>query len=334
MKRMIKLKKLLSVLCVSCIITLFMSSFEAYAADNSYDNPYTDISEDKWYYEDVLKAHELGIMEGVPYKLFEPEASMTREMFVTALERMSKVGNPYSANLAFDDVKSGKWYSNAVLWATDMDIVRGVDEHTFGLGQPVTRQQIAAFIYRYLNNRFISISVPQAENPAAAFTDAPSDYARDAVEALRLCGILKGVGDNKFAPKAAVTRAEAAAMLCRLYDAVQNASYKFNLDTDRYTAIEVRKTVAGEDGNIPKTRTVTDKADIVRAIEYINAIEFTSSYDVEPADGWTYDVRFYDNSHKVRIFGVLIKHAGAAVEHNYRVYETDKFKPFMDFIDN
>ena len=309
-----------------------MQSSLVYANEPS-ENPYMDISSDKWYYEEVIKAYELGIMNGVPYKRFEPELPMTREMFVTALERMTEVSCKYSNSLPFDDIKSEKrWYSYALLWAYDMDIVRGVDKNTFGLGQYVTRQQIAAFIYRYLNNKFILISVPQAENPVPEFTDTPSKYAIEAVNALRLCGILKGVGNDKFAPHAAVTRAEAAAILCRLYEAVQNASYRFNLDPDRYVKIEVVAQVADENGKIPKIRAITDKADVVRAVEYINKIEFTSSFAVEPAAGWTCLIRFYDSSHSSSIFGIS-KTNDSGIKHNNRFYVTDKFKHFWDFID-
>lgn len=300
----------------------------------SEKNPYRDVSEDKWYCADVLKANELGIMKGVSDDLFSPEQPMTREMFVTALYRMAQIGNAGEGAflIKYDDVNyklRNKWYYYPVVWATDMGVTQGIDENTFGVGIPVTREQIAAFIFRYLNNRFIAVNVPQTAEPAALFSDAPSDYAKDAVEYMRLTGIVNGVGDNKFAPKATATRAEVAAMLCRLYDAAKDAVYRFDFETDRYKEIRISINTDGQS----RTKSITDKAEIARMLEYVNTIEITSSYEADVVNPYECSVELFDNSRNDFIFAFGITDTGGAL-HNNRVFETDKFKPFLSLTDN
>lgn len=324
------IKQMLCLITAAVMSVSMLTGVQALAG-----NPYKDVNKGSWYYEYAVQAYELGIMKGVYYDRFAPDAPMTREMFVTALARMSD-GYAYSYISPFKDVKDGKWYFNSVLWAADMDITRGVDKQTFGVGQYVTREQIATFIYRYLNNRFIAVSVPKIKNPAPAFSDIPSEFAKEAVEFMRLTGIVNGMGDNKFAPKQSVTRAQAAAMLCRLHDAVQSASYKFNLDPQRYTKIEIRKLVRDENGNIPTVKAITNKADIKRAIEYMNSIVFEDSYDIEPKDGWLYDMRLFDDSIYRPIFTATLidSETVSGFEAGCRFYRTDKLQPFLDFINN
>ena len=298
-------------------------------AGAAQNNPYRDVPSDKWYYEDVQRAYELGIMKGVGDDCFAPDEVMTREMFVTALYRMAQIGDvgENAFLIKYDDVNyksAGKWYYLPVAWATDMGVTLGVDENTFGIGMSVTRQQIAAFIYRYLNNRFISINVPKSDTPAAEFTDMPAGYARDAIDFMRLTGIVNGMGGNKFEPKAQATRAQVAAMLCRLYDVIKNASYKFNFETERYTEIRLT-TISNGQSNISS---VTDKSEIIRALEYINTIEIETARDDESVYPYEYGVALFDGSRNDPVFIFGITDTGS-VRHNGRVYETDKLIPLL-----
>lgn len=305
------------------IMILIMCAGLCNPAGAAENNPYGDVSSDKWYYEDVQRAYELGIMNGVEDNAFAPDAAMTREMFVTALYRMAQIGD-VSENaflIKYDDVNyksASKWYYLPVAWATDMGVTLGVDENTFGIGTPVTRQQMAAFIYRYLNNRFISLNVPNSDTPAAAFTDMPTGYARDAIEFMRLTGIINGMGDNKFEPKAQATRAQVAVMLCRLYDVMKNASYKFNFEAERYTEIRL-STISDGQSNI---RSVTDKSEILRVLEYINTTEIGSAHDDESVRPYEYSIALLDGSRSSPVFIFGITDTGS-VRHNGRVYETD-----------
>ncbi len=259
---------------------------------------------------------------------------MTREMFVTALYRMAQIGvaNEGAFLFEYDDANynnKNKWYYYPVVWATDMGVTLGIDENNFGIGMPVTREQIATFIYRYLNNRFIAVSVPLAKEPAGAFTDAPSDFAKDAVECMRLTGIVNGVGNDKFAPKSTATRAEAAAMLCRLYEASKDAVYSFNFETDRYDEIRI----SANTGDQVREKSITDKSQIALTLEYMNTISITSSREENDINPYEYSFTLFDNSRNDYIFAFGFTDLGA-VMHKGRIYETNMMLPFKEYLNS
>lgn len=292
-------------------------------------NPFKDVEADKWYYGDILRANAEGIMTGTASDTFEPNALMTREMFVTALRRMSMVTTYYEGLTKYKDVKTGSWYNDSVLWAEDLNVTNGVSDDAFGTGRPVTREQIATFIYRYLNNSIIAAELKNDASPEQSFSDKPSDYALEAVEVMRKTGIIKGYGDGKFNPRAYATRAEVATILVRLKDALQDAGYRFNINPENVSKIDVRWQAADENGEIPKTKSVTDSSELKRALQYINDALITAVIRKEPTDGWTYDLRVYDKSGKCS-FGFIIEPYSARI-NNY-VYDTAAFEPFVVWI--
>lgn len=316
--------KLLSGLTVTVMILSMV-----FHAGASSGNSFKDVKADKWYYGDIMRANAKGIMTGTSFDMFEPEALMTREMFVTALNRMSMVTTYYEGLTKYKDVKDGSWYSASVLWAEKLDVTNGVSNDVFGTGQPVTREQIATFIYRYLNNGIIAAELKEDASPEQPFSDKPSRYALEAVEAMRKTGIVKGYGDGRFNPRGYATRAEVAAILVRLRDALQVAGYRFNIDPENVSKIDVRWQTADENGVIPKTKSVTDPSELKRALQYINSAPITAVAGKEPTNGWKYSLRVYDKSGKYS-FGFIIKSDSAEI-NNY-VYDTEAFKPFIAWI--
>ena len=130
-----------------------------------------------------------------------------------ALAQLMKADlDSYSGKVEFDDVQAGAWYAEAVAWAVDEGIAAGVDQNTFMPDAPVTREQAAAFIHRLPRYKDASASSEE-------FTDADkiSDWAYESVQVMRQCGVISGMGDGSFAPKAMLNRAQLAVIFMQVH---------------------------------------------------------------------------------------------------------------------
>ena len=149
---------------------------------------------------------------------FEPESKMTRAMLVTVLYRMA---NPEEKanNHNFADVPEGQWYSDAVSWAADNNIVKGVSENKFAPDEDITREQMALIIYRFAKMQGFDVAgASNLEN----FTDAKgvSDWALDAMKWAIKTELVNGTSETTLSPKATATRAQVAAILMRFCENV------------------------------------------------------------------------------------------------------------------
>ena len=191
---------------------------EVISPDDGWKNPFTDVKTNDWFYGNIEYAVTNGLFNGTTDTTFEPNAPITRAMFVTVLWRME--GNPIDSGVAFVDVPTGMWYSQAVEWAAVNGIVNGIGSNKFGPNDPITREQIAAIIYRY--EQFVE-KYPYTATTAKEFVDknSISDYAKAAVDILVKQGIINGKPGDLFDPKGTATRAEVAAMLNRFLEAIQ-----------------------------------------------------------------------------------------------------------------
>ena len=168
--------------------------------------PFTDVPADAWYAEAVRYCNEQGIMNGAAGTVFSPNASMTRPMLAGVLYRMA--GSPVvTAGTSFTDAAEGAWYSDAISWASQAGILSGYGNGVFGVNDMVTREQIAAVLWRYDGS--------PAALEAEGFADVAdiSPWALPAVNWARVSDILNGKAGNRFDPKSAVTRGEAANIL-------------------------------------------------------------------------------------------------------------------------
>lgn len=170
-----------------------------------------------WYTEYVDKVLAHGVMNGTDpaVKIFEPETTVTRAMVMQILYNMEgrPAYNTRTSQNPFDDVKTKDWYAPAVLWANQNGIAKGVTDTAFAADENVTRQQLAAFIYRYLTDyKGEALSV---ENAAKFNDDAQIDagYAKTPVYALAKKGILNGMGNGNFCPMAFAKRSELAKII-------------------------------------------------------------------------------------------------------------------------
>ena len=174
---------------------------------------FTDVSRNDWFYGDVSYVYENGIMDGVSAETFAPNATLTRGMIVTILYRMENKPAVTGAS-KFTDVDANEWYGAPVAWAVENGIVTGYSETTFGPNDPVTREQLAAILYRYAVYK--GMSAVTREQNLSRFTDADqiSAYAVPAMNWAVGKGLINGA-DGKLSPKASATRAQVAAIIHR-----------------------------------------------------------------------------------------------------------------------
>ena len=174
---------------------------------------FTDVEENGWYHTGVDFMVKNGFMNGVADDAFDVDGNLTRAQLVTILYRIA--GEPEStATNPFADVADGQWYTNAVIWAAENGIVKGVNTTTFAPNDQITREQIATILFRYAK-------AEKAEEKLAGFPDAEkvSDYAADAmawaVEQGLINGISESDGKTYLAPQETATRAQIAVILMR-----------------------------------------------------------------------------------------------------------------------
>ena len=175
-------------------------------------------AETDWASASVNALYEANIVNGVADGVFQPNGQVTREQFAKMLMAMLGDGEQ-TTDSGFSDVESNEWYAPYVAMAKESGIVNGVSETEFGVGQKITREQMATMIYRV--GRLLGY---QTNGTPKSFTDGNtiSDYAKNAVDALTAGGVINGMSDGSFAPHSTATRAEAA---CMIYNLMQKCGY-------------------------------------------------------------------------------------------------------------
>lgn len=175
--------------------------------------PFADVPSGSWYYDDVAYVYDTGLMTGLTVTAFGPNLSTTRGMIVTILWRMEN--EPAAKNgCPFADVRRGSYYEQAIAWASENGIVTGFDASTFAPDRTITREQLAAILFRFAAYRGMD-AVTLREN-LSSFQDqaAISAYAVSALNWAVGEGLMQGTGD-KLEPTGSATRAQVAAMLRR-----------------------------------------------------------------------------------------------------------------------
>lgn len=194
--------------CLAALILCLGLSVTASAAEA--DTGFSDVAADAWYAEAAVYCRDNGLMNGTTATTFSPNATMTRAQLCAVLYRMA--GSPETTGRdAFADTPDGAWYEDAALWAVRNRIMSGYTADTFGPHNSVTREQLAAILWRYAGS-------PAAE-AGEAYADEASiaSWAVTAVDWARTCGFINGMSDGSFRPDGQATRAQVAAILMR-YD--------------------------------------------------------------------------------------------------------------------
>ena len=180
--------------------------------------PFTDVKSGDWFYEAVQYVYDKGMMTGVSADRFAPASTTTRGMIVTILYRLENEP-AVSGGSAFTDVENGAWYADAVAWAAANDIVNGTSATTFAPNSPITREQMAAILYRYAAYKGYDVS---QKADLSGYTDAASisGYAKDALAWANAQKLITGVTDTTLNPQGSATRAQVATILMRLCETV------------------------------------------------------------------------------------------------------------------
>ena len=178
-----------------------------------FENPFTDVSENDWFYDDVMFVLANDLMVGTSDNTFDPYGTTTRAMVATTIWRMEGKPKPEGDN-PFTDVKNGEWYTDAIVWANENGIAVGYGNNLFGTNDPVTREQLAAFFYRYAEYKGYDTEITGSLDRFADKDDI-SEWAQEAMAWAVGYGIFEGRDNGMLDPQGNATRAEFAAMLHR-----------------------------------------------------------------------------------------------------------------------
>ena len=180
------------------------------------NNPFTDVSEDDWFYDDVMFVYENGLMEGISNTQFGPYETQMRGRMAEILWRMEGSPAPKVKN-SFVDVEDGARYADAIAWITENDILSGYSKDSFGPGDPITWEQLAVMFYRYAEYKGYDISIKGSQEELKDM-DSTMDDAGKAVLWAVSNGLIREEADVLSALQDPVSRAEIAAMLHRFID--------------------------------------------------------------------------------------------------------------------
>ena len=170
---------------------------------------YTDLNMGEWYHDGIHYCLDEGLMDGVDAGMFAPNATTSRAMIVTILWRLQ--GSPeVEATETFTDVSPDAWYAKAIAWAVAEGVADGYGEGLFGPNDAITREQLAAMLWRYAGS-------PEAGGDLSAFADGDdtSDWAQQAMSWAVAQGLITGVDSDRLDPKGQATRAQTATILMR-----------------------------------------------------------------------------------------------------------------------
>ena len=180
------------------------------------NNPFTDVSEDDWFYDDVMFVYENGLMEGISSTQFGPYETQTRGRMAEILWSMDGSPAPKAKN-SFADVEDGARYADAIAWIAENDILSGYNKDSFGPGDPITWEQLAVMFYRYAQYKGYDISIKGSQDEPKDM-DSTMDDAGKAVLWAVSNGLIREEADVLSALQDPVSRAEIAAMLHRFID--------------------------------------------------------------------------------------------------------------------
>lgn len=189
--------------------------------EKNWENPFKDVSETDWFYEAVAYVYNKDLIQGTSTTTFNPNATTTRGMVVTILYRLA--GSPTVISpCTFDDVEPNAYYKDAITWAAANGITSGYGNDKFGPNDPITREQLATFLYRYAKYKELDVSICEDTN-ILSYNDAfnISEYAIPAMQWLCGEGIMQGYNGNLM-PADNGTRAQVAALLYRFCENILN----------------------------------------------------------------------------------------------------------------
>ena len=214
------MKKQLCSLLTALALAVGLLPSAARAAENAPS--FADVPAAAWYADAVQYVYENGLMAGVSESEFAPDGTATRGQIVTILWRLA--GSPVvNYAMRYADADEGAWYGEAVRWAASTGVVTGYTESSFGPNDAITREQLAAILYRYIKTQGQGFTgmwyFPLRYDDAASI----SDWADEAMHWCVMKGVLNGTGETTLSPQLTATRAQLAAILRRFCELPKEA---------------------------------------------------------------------------------------------------------------
>lgn len=190
--------------------------------------PFTDVSSSQWFYDEVLFVYENRLMEGTTKTTFSPYRTLTRATVVTILYRVE--GEPAVTEASgFEDVGEGQWFTDAIAWAKTAGIVNGTTETKFNPNGAVTREQIAAILYRYCGDYLGQDVSASAKLESYSDFGSISNFAQTPLSWAVATDLIKGVTQDRLAPGGNATRAQVAILMTRLLKEESDSRYSKRL---------------------------------------------------------------------------------------------------------
>lgn len=187
------------------------------SALENWENPFSDVAQEAWYFDAVRYAAYHGLMEGLDADTFSPDTSLTRAQLAQILYNLE--GRPEAGSVAGDyaDVAAGAWYKNAVSWAVEAGILTGYGNGSMEPDRLITREQLATMLHRYAAGKGYDTD-QAADLSGYADGGSVSPYAGASMQWAVAAGILNGTGSNTLSPAGNASRAQSAAMLMRFLE--------------------------------------------------------------------------------------------------------------------
>lgn len=276
-------KRIISMLLV-VVMLVSMVPTSVFAENKTIQKsyPFTDIVEQAWYEKDIEYVWEHKIFYGLTDTTFGPDEALTRGMFVTVLGRIVQADIDAYTEQVFPDVDPSAWYGKYVAWASDKGIAYGMENGDFEPDSYVTRQQIAAFLYRFLMMEGIDVDGAELK-----YNDKNliADYAKDAAAVCLELGFIVGDSSNTFRPNDNANRAEASAICTRLHKYLNEEG---NSDVVNYYNVKI---------DYPVSMSAEDKdATIMPAEQIVVGGDLVYSMPTPYREGYIFNGWYYDSN--------------------------------------
>ncbi len=196
--------------------SLYVAFKETGSGVIKYKNPFTDVKSTDWFYEAAMYAYSKGLIKGISATTFEPNTATSRAMILAILYQMENKP-AVEGNVELSAAITGKWYSNAIMWAAQNGIIKGYGNGEFGPDDKITREQIVTVLYQYAVYKGYKTA---ALADLSGYTDSSSvsEWARAAMQWAVAEGLINGIGNSSLAPGGTATRAEITVLIYRFIE--------------------------------------------------------------------------------------------------------------------
>lgn len=295
---------------------------------DAWTNPFTDVSSGDWFFDAVKYATQKELFNGTSATTFGPAVEMTRAMLVTVLYRLE--GKPAATGTnSFTDVKTGEWYTDAVLWASESKIVEGYGNGLFGTDDSITREQMAAILYRYAQMKGCSTT---KTTDMAKYTDAATvnTWADTAMKWTVAEGLITGRTITTLTPAGTASRAEVATILMRFVESFSDELVSGSKTLFAFSPESVKQ-IRLQNGTTGEIKEITDKQSITEILGALNGFRYASTKALQDGwGGWSFSVEVFTNgasqAERIYVWDSIIRYGDV----DYTSISTGYFTSFIE----